>query len=243
MHDILPALPDVHHNRVTLTFHPKEGTRKKGRTNSQGDIYNIKVRAVCQPCNSGWMNRLEDKARPILTELIQGNPVALDHNQTGLLASWVAMKCMILEHSSGPVTAVTPRADRVRFKATLEIPPYYRIYAGSHKTPVGSGMRRDSQCIGFTGVTMSPPLGDAPNNIHTVTLILGRVLIYLVAARIDDFDLESRVLIPALYQSRIWPHLHDEMVWPRNPIFDTSAVDQIAGALGAWMNAQGVKFT
>ena len=149
---------------------------------------------------------------------------------------------MVLEHGSGPETAVTVKADRFQFRERLEIPPYYRIYVGSHQTPVGSGMRRDSQCLGFKNVGISPPLGDAPNNIQTITLILGRVLIYLVAARIDDFELENCILIPALYQSRIWPQLHYEMVWPRNPIFDVAAINKISGALGAWMNAQGVEF-
>jgi hypothetical protein len=183
------------------------------------------------------MNRLEQAAKPLLTPLIEGTPVALDHEQTAIIAKWIALKCMVAEHSSKG-TAVTPKADRVRFRLNGEIPWYFNIYVASHSANT-SAFTRHSLCIAMDGVTPKPPLDGTTNNIQTITFYLGRVFVHVNAARVDNFKLEHCALIPSLYgTARVWPFQNYEMVWPRQPAFNVDQINAIATSLDQYIRAQ-----
>ena len=48
------------------------------------------VRCACQPCNSGWIDRLDTKAHPLLTEMNTGRPMSVWASQKLVIAGWVA---------------------------------------------------------------------------------------------------------------------------------------------------------
>jgi hypothetical protein len=41
--------------------------------------FDVTVKAVCPSCNNGWMRDLEEKARPLLTPMIHGDRLKLNH--------------------------------------------------------------------------------------------------------------------------------------------------------------------
>jgi len=56
----------------------------------------IKFKNVCQTtCNGGWMSELEDRARPILTDMLMGKPVTLSATQQLTVSAWLT-KCAML---------------------------------------------------------------------------------------------------------------------------------------------------
>jgi hypothetical protein len=236
MHTLLPQMDSPQHKRQRFDFHPKSGLVEK-ITKRQGHVHTIRIRTVCKNCNNGWMNQLEQLARPLLTPLIQGDPVALDHEQTSVIARWAALKCMVVEHTDQQ-GSITPRADKVAFRDSALIPPYFRIYLASHKCSSRVGSTRHTHCLSLNGTAPNPPLEGTTHNIQTLTFILGSVFIHINCARIADFELERSVLIPSLYRtSRIWPLDHYEMIWPRAPMFDCGTVRQISNTLDFFINA------
>jgi hypothetical protein len=237
MHPLLTKGQTGQHSRITWQFDPFNGPRERGRKNATGPVQTVKVRAVCGSCNSGWMNTLETSARPYMTPLITGEPVALDWEQTTTIARWIAMKSIVAEHST-PETAVTPRADREALRARGVIPDYFRIYIASHNAEFDTSFIRHTSCIAFRSTIPSPPLGGVANNIQSITFYLGRVVAHVTAARVDNLDLEQSILMPILYQNRVWPPLHHEMVWPTNRPLSVSNVGQISGSLDKFLNAQ-----
>lgn len=176
------------------------------------------------------MNRIEAEARPFLTPLIEGTPIVLDHTQMASVARWIALKTMVIEHAT-PGTAVTTSALRSAFRLRGEIPPYFNIYLGSHAGGQWAALFRDSRCISYKGTEIDPPLGDAPNNVQSVTMYLGKVFAYVNAARVNDFTIEKGLTIPKLYRQRIWPFMNHEMVWPSEPVFTVAQVNDIANGL------------
>lgn len=196
----------------------------------------MRVRAVCSPCNNGWMNRIESDARPFLTALIEGSPIALDTDQLSSVARWIVMKSIVIEHASLD-TAVTPRIDRAAFRANGAIPNYFKIYLGSHSGKRWAALYRDSRCITYNGTHYNPPLAGVPNNLQTITLYLGKVFAQVHTARVHGFEIEKGLTIPKLYGQRIWPLMHHEMIWPSEPIFTVAQVNEIANGLNAMLNA------
>lgn len=240
MHELLPQLPDPRHNRRLREYHPKRGHFESGPKDRPGGLETLKLRVVCADCNNGWMNRREDEARPFLTALIEGNEIQLNAFQMTIVARWIAIKCVVAEHST-PNYYLTPRADRVILREEGIIPPYFRIYLINHRLKHGIGFFRHSLGLSLTGPPSDPPAWGTPKNVQTVSFFLGRIMVHLNAARIDDYSIESRYLIPAVWdECRIWPFQRLRMVWPRRPLLDERGVMTLASALLRIMEASDI---
>jgi hypothetical protein len=57
-----------------------------------------KVSGPCEPCNNGWMNRIENETQPILTPMIQHQEVALGPVDQEKLASWATLRVLVGQH-------------------------------------------------------------------------------------------------------------------------------------------------
>ena len=55
------------------------------------------VRSVCKDCNTGWMSRLEDCARAVLSPLIRGESAALKGAELVLVAAWATKTATVIE--------------------------------------------------------------------------------------------------------------------------------------------------
>jgi hypothetical protein len=53
------------------------------------------VRDVCGPCNNGWMSRLEDVARRVLTPFILGESGKLARADQGAIAAWLQKTALV----------------------------------------------------------------------------------------------------------------------------------------------------
>jgi hypothetical protein len=233
MHELLPQLPDPRHNRKIHEYHPKVGHTESGVEHRPGGVHTIKLRVLCNDCNTVWGRGLEEEVRPLLTPLIEGTPVALDHSQMAVIARWITLKCILGEHAS-PNRSMTPEADRFAFRKNGTIPEYFRIYVINHNVTHGIGFKRHSLGLSLTGPPSDPPEWGTPKNVQTISFLLGRILVHLNASRIENYTIESRyrtVPINVWDCCRIWPFQHHEMVWPRRPLLDLGGIESVSGAL------------
>lgn len=240
MHELLPQLPDPRHSRKLHEYHPKVGRSESGVTDRPGGLETVKIRVVCDTCNNGWMNRVEKDARQFLTPLVQGIPVSLNVVEMTVVARWIALKCIVAEHAV-PNYELTPRADRVALRELGTIPEYFRIYLIDHTVKHGIGYFRHSLGLSLTGPPSEPPAWGTPKNIQTISFFLGRILIHLNAAGIDNYSIESRYLLPQIWnECRIWPFQHFQLTWPRRPLVDDDGVIVVASALAEIMDASNI---
>jgi hypothetical protein len=96
-------------------------------------------------------------------------------------------------------------------------------------------MMRISQCLFTNQKDVVPSPKGISKNIQTITLILGRFFVHAIASRVPNFDFQSRVNVPALYERRLWPPLHHSMTWPGQRVFSLSEVDQIGEGLERYL--------
>jgi hypothetical protein len=59
--------------------------------------YTTRVRAVCGPCNHGWMSQLEGEVKPLLEPMLHGQTRILDQDRQALLATWAFKTTAMLE--------------------------------------------------------------------------------------------------------------------------------------------------
>ncbi|NJC71906.1 hypothetical protein HC031_19615 [Planosporangium thailandense] len=77
---------------VALTTGP---LNRIGRNIGVTPPFNRKVRDVCGPCNNGWMSRLEDVAKRVLTPLILGEPGNIAQAGQGRIAAWLEKTVLV----------------------------------------------------------------------------------------------------------------------------------------------------
>jgi hypothetical protein len=231
MHGMLPAVPNPKHDRRFYSFHPSAGHREDGPHAKPGSIHTIKIRAVCKRCNNGWMSQLEEQSRPFLTPMINGTPIVLDEKQVEVVARWITLKCIVAEHATRN-SSLTPRHDRESFKENGAIPAYFRIYCANHNMADAAGYMRHTSDLRLTLGPHDPPLFGADCNVQTQSFMLGKIMIHVNAARVANFDLESRyALIPFHEQCRIWPLQRIETVFPHRPLLNQEGMAKIANCL------------
>lgn len=231
MHDLLEGKPSGKYNRHTITRWPNGREETTGPTGKPGNVFDIQVRAVCGDCNSGWMNRREGEVRPFLEPMIKGEPITLTPLQVETLAKWCAHKFIVMEHAAHD-TSLTPWEDRVALREHGTIPDYFRIYIGNHASKHRAISVRHSHTLALSLAGPSPPLDGTSRNIQTITILMGRLFIHLNAARVDGFEIESRYLIPRVWnECRIWPNPNAASTWPHRPLLDDSGLSMVANTL------------
>jgi hypothetical protein len=71
----------------------------------------LRLKRICEPCNNGWMSRLEERAKPILVRLMERKLAldALDDEQRRLLARWAGKTAIIESYAIGAEKPVDPQ--------------------------------------------------------------------------------------------------------------------------------------
>jgi hypothetical protein len=83
--------------------HSSKQTNSKRETISERKIgaHSVRYKGLCARCNSGWMNDLENEAKPILENLIYMNSGSLTPSESLTLATWL-YKTSALYQLTGP---------------------------------------------------------------------------------------------------------------------------------------------
>jgi hypothetical protein len=212
MGDILPAPKNFERIEGSETRVNKYNILRKTVVTRSGASFTKRIRSVCRICNSGWMNRLEQKARPILTPLILGEPMTLTPAMRQTLAEWATMKFIVLEHAERG-EFVTPERDRIALKETLTMPGFFRIWIFRCGTGGWeAGLNRISINLSLNGYL---PPGLYGKNSQSITWGLGDLLFHHFATTVPNlrFDLTP---LAKTYAVQLWPPVDGDINWPVN---------------------------
>lgn len=212
MASALPELPGSYSAHLSDS-HPPTGRANTKARRQNGRLNTLKVRAVCAPCNNGWMNRLEGAVRPLLEPMIAGLPSILSTEAQSILARWISTKTIAAEHFHRQ-NAITPATER---RALMEgaMPTGFRVYVGQHiASPVG--YRRSSHTIhrpGAGDLSSTALNGPFAKNIQQITFTIGSMFAH-VNASVANVCFEEMVIVHFYQVSRIWPSQSDNFPWP-----------------------------
>ena len=93
----------------------------------QGQVATKKLRVVCTLCNNEWMSGIETASEFILTPLIIGKECKLDIINQKMIAIWVALKILTIEHNDLE-NVITDQEVRQKFKNSRKIPDGMKIW-------------------------------------------------------------------------------------------------------------------
>lgn len=140
-----------------------------------GACNSIKIRAVCQHCNNGWMSRLDKAVKPILTDLMLMQPQLLDQEKQRLIAGWIAMKIMVIEYGSDEPPVATP-TQRHHVMTTQSSPDEWKIWLAAHTSPKWtSGMVSNASTIGLAENGAVPPKSEW-DRLRYIVIGVGKLL-------------------------------------------------------------------
>jgi hypothetical protein len=88
------AGPDIRCERIS----PPGSQDETAGTWPVAEVAGHSRRAVCEPCDRGWMASLEGAARPFLTPMIKGAEMRLTTEDQITLATWAVLKAAVFEH-------------------------------------------------------------------------------------------------------------------------------------------------
>ena len=95
----------------------------------RGKDFNHTVKAVCKQCNEGWMNRIEEDARPFLESMILGHGRNLYEAGQAKVATWGALKAMVFQGKDRDVPI--PLSHRREMFATKRPPKQTQVWIGA----------------------------------------------------------------------------------------------------------------
>jgi hypothetical protein len=210
----------LHHLLPSAPYHFRAGRQKPIR---QGSAKTIKLRVVCRSCNNGWMSRLDENVKPILTPLVCGQALVIDSQSQAILAAWVAMKVMIIEFDE-PSVVLSSQVHRTKLMNSLEVPDGWQIWLGHCQgLPWKQRLVRNSASWAFTDDAMD---GAPIPNTKSFSLGIGELFVQVLITAINGLYFTpppdaARFLRP------VWPHDADTR-WPPGATLKTVDCDILA---------------
>jgi hypothetical protein len=86
----------------------------------------VVVRAICEPCNTGWMSRMEAAMRLVIEPMIRGVKTALSLQEQLDVATWASKTVVALE-SHEPTVLVTLPDDRDLIRTQGRPPAHHQV--------------------------------------------------------------------------------------------------------------------
>jgi len=198
-----------------------------------GDPKSQSTRVVCALCNSGWMSRLQEDAKPDILALVLGNPATLGVQKQRRLAAWCAMSAMTAEFLAKSHEAVIPFSERAYLKAKLHPPKRnWKIWIGRCAPGMWDGnLMQNSMPI----VEEEPEIG--PNGFplattQTTTWGVGQLYIHAFSSIFPDLirDIRFKPNV-ARYITQIWPVESPLVRWPPAFTLTEAAAEAIANGI------------
>lgn len=207
MKNYIPRTAEYHTTGVALVHPhcPEEQTTIRKR---MGDFHARRIYCVCGECNSGWMSRLQQEAKPFLVPMLEGREIVLHKRAQRLLAAWTAMMVMAAEYVEPDLIAI-PASDRAFLREEKRPPAHWNIWIGTHcnkNFPLYSHFV--SEFIENESYRSPTGLSESPNT-QTTTICVGNYLVIFVMSSFIGRELFRRWKLPAPIRAsmhKIWPH-------------------------------------
>lgn len=220
----------------------KGGVKKLGDVNysinprlliKQGAPHRVGRRSVCVACNTGWMSQIQNKAKPILIELILGTKKVLTFEEQMLICPWMIMTDMTAEYTD-PATMTTSKEQRSDFKNSKLPPTGWLVFAGRYKG--------DQWKTRFNHKALQTKR-DGPYDIHTTLFVVGEFFFTVFAVYENSFEPMDEFLsefVKAFPLIRIWPKTKADIVWSELAFLSDSDANDLAGFMV--LNQEPAKF-
>jgi hypothetical protein len=217
---------------------PKGMTRKT----RPGDVTTKKLRVVCKSCNNGWMGAIETRAKPGLSAMIRGAPISLSRDLQTKIATWVALKVLVSEHTA-PKDVITSKTDSHAFRAQMNPPNGMFIFAAScGDSHWKSAYFRTSATAGSSPLDRPPIKSDGtyPKNTHFISFGIGSAFFFVFYT--TNNSIEPDFGFSPTFIRQIWPITHSPVLWPPMRRITSIEANTFATSFAGFRDAPGVNW-
>lgn len=173
----------------------------------------LKVKYVCEPCNTGWMNTLETENKAIIGALVGDFTLPLDEGSQELIALWCSKTAMVLECVK-PKPWFYSQADHHGFLANFRPPPETLVWIGryAHHLGISSEGRR----LGNDDIRADFPLREG----YMTNFVFGRLVMQSLTVRRKPQFNRTRLVLdqrPGPWGQcllQVWPIQNKRITWP-----------------------------
>jgi hypothetical protein len=193
-------------------------------------LFDLTVKDVCEPCNTGWMHRLEDATKALTEHLLMGGGRELHAGGQATIAAWAVLKMLVMSRVM-PRRLVLDSDYTATYEArdTFKPPPSFRVYtakaAWSHRQAPAGFFRVNGVGSDDLETANEDELDGYLATISVLDLVVQVFRIYGDEVIADDF-LHGPRLAPSV--RRIWP-VTPSFVWPPGPALTTTGIRALGG--------------
>jgi hypothetical protein len=195
------APPGTHYVFHHRSANPEAGIPEHGKT---AKLPAYRTRAFCEPCNNGWMSKLETRVQPVLEPLILGKPRTLSRDDQALLAFW-ATKTLL-----GFQTLEQESTEWARLEDYIEL---HELQAALPKTQVWLGAGERKEEVAWHRAHSYHRNGSEQIDGFGATLTICHAVFYLTIGYAARPGLRLRY-DAAFALKEIWPSARAELRWP-----------------------------
>lgn len=173
---ILPIGPENRHSSLPISY-GRVGDAvfiEPDYIQRTGNAAGRKIKVPCTQCNNGWMSRIENEARPILTPLIVGDNATISTEDQKKIAAWAALRTIIIEFDDPSTIAVSPTM-RKQIAKDGEPDSNWDVWIGTLR-------KAENRNFVHHGAAAAPPITllfadpkTMAKNTQTTAIILGRL--------------------------------------------------------------------
>jgi hypothetical protein len=220
-------LPSYSDSVNTISASGEITTVRKKRS---GDPRSRRAKCVCATCNSGWMSRLQERAKPIVLALVRGTETTLSVRDQDLLSAWATMSTITSEYFNPSQVAISARHRR-RFWKTQRALKNWKIWIGNYRRGEWKPYRAHNA---WTYVKSSRPRRKPPPpNTQTTTLVFGQLYLHVTSSEISNII--KRLAFPEPLTNtilkQIWPARTGTLRWPPRQTMNDRDADTVTAFL------------
>jgi hypothetical protein len=197
----------------------------------------VLARMICEPCNNGWLNQLEEKVRPFFhLMLLNAGAVQLDATMQRDFARWATIKAMLIERS------FRQRAPGARSTEGYGGSPVELAWLANNDEPlpwsrVWLGAFDAERNIALSHICALSEAQKSGTPAHVTTATWGYTVFqvfstnFVAAQSSDDGGFSLKPPLPySIAMQRVWPYEKPIVGWPGKAFISSSDLD----GLGFW---------
>ncbi|MVA34387.1 hypothetical protein [Agrobacterium vitis] len=178
-----------------------------------------KMKYVCGECNNGWMSQIEEKAKPILIEILNGNPINLNREQMRVVSDWAMLKTIVLDRDDLSMQSI-PQNYRHSFRKNRDFLPNTHIYLAKYKGGDWKVAFRHFAFGIFSWDTSNLTIR-LPPNTQISTFAVEKMVLQVRTSIVPDLEIDTSLRPFTSSFVKLYPCSANSIDWPpKQPVTD-----------------------
>jgi len=190
----------------------------------------VKIKAVCQPCNNGWMSGLETENKSLIGGLLNDLSLPLDTSQQTSLARWTLKTAMVLDAVTKERNRFYTRTECENLHLNSVIPDRTTIWVGRYY--------RSHLSLDGTEVWIDLPGTPKVAQVCVTTIVVGHLAIQSVTVHVlpehKDKEIKGPISMVPGTLLEIWLASTRPVNWPPSVSFTDNGPTSIGWLFARW---------